>query len=259
MTGASLFPVPEPVDGGLLVTFGEPGRSWAGMHGGLVVGTLAEAVATVTGRSPLAVTAHLHGPVEPGEATVRVSETVAGRSVTSATAALDQGRRRATASVLVGDPEDEVTVWPPGLRDLSHLPAPESIEPLTGYEQLMPVARYFDVRRVSRSGPLEGGADPVLGAWIRLLPALPYSAGVAALLLDALLPSLYAVRTTPVAIPTVEFTLHLRPGPVDTEWFFLEQRTTWSTGDLCVDEAELRTPDGRLVASSRQLRRILPG
>jgi hypothetical protein len=63
----------------------------------------------------------------------------------------------------------------------------------------------------------------------------------------------------PVVIPTVEFTVHYDAAQPAGEWFFIEQRTTWSTGSSCVDEAELRTTDGALVAQPRQLRRLVPG
>lgn len=103
----------------------------------------------------------------------------------------------------------------------------------------------------------KGGDEPVLTAWLRLRPPSAYQPAVAAVLLDGLVPSLYAVLSTPVVIPTVEFTLHYSPVQPADEWFFIEQRTVWSTGWFCVDEAELRTTDGTLVAQSRQLRRIL--
>jgi acyl-CoA thioesterase len=80
---------------------------------------------------------------------------------------------------------------------------------------------------------------------------------VAAVLLDALAPSLCAVLTAPLAIPTVEFTVHFTPAQPLGEWFLVRQWTTWSTSAFCIDEAELCTPDGRVVGRSRQLRRVL--
>jgi acyl-CoA thioesterase len=260
LSPSPILPLLEPVDGGLLATFAESGRSWIGMHGGLVVATLTEAAAQATGRVPVAVTAHLHRAVEPGQAAVTVTSASAGRTVTSATAMLDQGRRRATASVvLVADAEagDEVTHWPAGRRDLSGLPSPDAVERLAGFEDAVPFAGSVDIRPVADSRPFGGGDRPVLTAWVRLLSAPADRPAVPLVLLDALAPSLYAVRTTPVPIPTVEYTVHLTPVRPTDEWFLIEQRTTWSTDSFCIDEADLLTPDGRLVASSRQLRRIL--
>jgi acyl-CoA thioesterase len=257
MSGTGLLPALEVVDGGLVVTFPESGRSWVGMHGGLVVGALADAAAQATGRVPVAVTAHLHGAVEPGSATIRVDTSAVGRMVTSASVVLDQERRPATASVLLAPPEGQATYWPSGRRDLSALPSPYDVERLQGMEDVVPFARHLDIRPVGEARPFGGGDSPVLTAWIRLLTATPDHPSTPIVLLDALAPSLYAVLTRPVAIPTVEYTVHLSPGRPRSEWLLVEQRTTWSTDSFCIDEADLYTPDGRLVAQSRQLRRIL--
>lgn len=110
---------------------------------------------------------------------------------------------------------------------------------LDAFDDLMPVARHLDTRPVRGSGPFGGADEPVLTAWVRLLPAERYREAVAPVLLDALAPSLYAVLPTPVAIPTVDFTVHFTPVRPP------------------VDEGTLHTPDGTLVARSRQLRRVL--
>jgi hypothetical protein len=52
-------------------------------------------------------------------------------------------------------------------------------------------------------------------------------------------------------------TIHYSPVLPSQEWFFIEERTTWYTRSLRVDDAELRTPEGTVVVSSRQLCRIL--
>jgi acyl-CoA thioesterase len=253
-----LLPELEPVDGGLSVAFSEAGRSWSGMHGGVVVGALARAAAEVTGRVPGAVTAHLHHIVAPGTAGITVAEASAGRTVSSVSARLHQGETRATASVLLALPgNDDTTFWQSGRRDLSGLPAPDDIGRLGAFDEVTPMARHLDIRPLGLSRPFGGGDQPVLTAWVRLRPAADYQPAVPAVLLDALAPSLYAVLAMPVMVPTVEFTVHYSPVQPSGEWFFIEQRTTWSTGSFCVDEAELRTPDGTLVAQSRQLRRIL--
>jgi len=93
--------------------------------------------------------------------------------------------------------------------------------------------------------------------WIRLLdePDALTPAEQAVILLDALPPGLFAVRTTPVLIPTAEFTVHLAPFD-PSPWYRLRHHTTWATDDLCVDETELFTITGELAAQARQLRRI---
>jgi hypothetical protein len=125
------------------------------------------------------------------------------------------------------------------------------------FDEVTPMAGHLDIRPLGDARPFGGGDEPVLTAWLRLRPPSAYQPAEAAVLLDGLVLSLYAVLSTPVVIPTVEFTLHYSPVQPADEWFFIEQRTVWSTGWFCVDEAELRTTDGTLVAQSRPLRRIL--
>jgi hypothetical protein len=254
----SVLPVLEHRDGGSTVTFSDSGRSWAGVHGGLLVGALVDAAALHTSLVPMTVTVHLHAAVPSGVATIATSTTVVGRSFTSATAVLDSGRRCATAFLLLtGPPGGAVQHWTGGRPDFSGLPGPQDVDRLEGVEAIMPIAQHFDIRPVGRARPFAGGKEAELTAWIRLLPAPDYREAVAAVLLDALAPSLYAVMTAPIPIPTVEFTVHFTPARPTGEWFLIRQRTTWSTAELCVDEAELCTPDGQVVARSRQLRRIL--
>jgi acyl-CoA thioesterase len=254
----SVLPSIEHRDGGADVTFAEIGRSWSGVHGGVLVGALLDAAAEHTGLVPATVTAHLHAVAQPGAGTITTDTVAAGRSLASTTAVLEQdGVRRASASlVLTVPPEGPVQHWPGARRDLSTVPAPEDLDRLTGMELIVPIAVHFDIRAVE-GRPLAGGPEPLLTAWIRLLPAPTYREAVAAVLLDALAPALYAVGTTPVAVPTVEFTIHFTPAQPSDEWFLVRQRTTWSTAAFCVDEAELCTPEGRVVATARQLRRIL--
>jgi acyl-CoA thioesterase len=229
------------------------------MHGGLVVGALVDAAVEHTGLVPATVTAHMHAAVPPGPAAITTETTRAGRSLTSVTAVLEaDGARRVSASlVLTPPPAGPVRHWAGGCRDLSAVPLPEDVDRLEGVEAVIPIGRHFDIRPVGDAVPFAGGAEAELAAWIRLLPRPGHREAVAAVLLNALAPSLYAVLTAPIPVPTVEFTVHFTPGAPAGEWFLIRQRTTWSTAEFCVDEAELCAPDGRVVATSRQLRRVL--
>lgn len=76
-------------------TFDEGARSWAGVHGGVVVGAMLRAATETAGTSPVAVTAHLHSPVAPGLAQIGVLTQRAGRTVASLQAGLRQESVRA--------------------------------------------------------------------------------------------------------------------------------------------------------------------
>lgn len=122
----------------------------------------------------------------------------------------------------------------------------------------MPIAEHTEIRALGPSRPLAGGPEPRLHAWVRMRGGLPplVQLGV---LLDALPPSLFAVRTVPAAMPTVELTAHLAGEPPETgTWVRVDQRTVWVDADVAVDDVELRAVDGSLVARGRQTRRLPP-
>lgn len=235
-------------------------RSWDGIHGGTVIGALLRTAASAVGGVPVSVTADLHRPVATGEATIDVLQRRGGRTAPSVLVELRQDDVLATASVrlaargaLVGP-----QAWPWREPEAGALTEdPERLEPLQLPAELVPFGQHVDIRPVGPARPLTGGPVPQLMAWIRLAPPTPYEPAVGAVLLDALAPSLYAVRTDPVPIPTVQMTAHLFVDSGVPDWLFVEQRTTWASESLCLDDAVLWAPDGRVVAQARQLRRVL--
>lgn len=259
---SALLPAVDGRAGAWSTHFAPSSSSWAGVHGGVVVGTLLQVASSAVERPVTSITAHLHAAVEQGPGQLALHIDHAGRTVSSARVSLVQERLRATATALLtrdsGTAPRTVTGHVSGAR--SGDAAPEELDRLEAFDSVMPFARHLDIRPLGEARPLAGGDDPTLRAWIRPTDALPYSQPLAVVLLDALAPSLYAVLHEPVAIPTVEFTAHLAPhSEVDEHgWYHLEQRTVWATDTVCVDQAELHAPDGQLLAQARQVRRVFP-
>jgi acyl-CoA thioesterase len=210
-------------------------------------------------RPPAAVTAHLHAPVAAGAAELETEVVRAGRSAASVRAAVHQETLRASALVLLdGDPDSAPANRLPLLGDPIPATPPEEAEPVSPRADMsLPVADQVEIRPTGETRPLAGGDSPVLRAWIRPRRPIADPAARAAILLDALAPSLFAVRTEPIAIPTIELSMHLAPPRPLTPWSAISQRTVWSNGTFCVDEADLRNEDGTLIAQARQRRRIL--
>jgi len=233
--------------------------SWDGVHGGTVIGAVLRAAASAVGGVPVSVTAGLHRPVAAGTAAIDLVERRGGRTAPSVRVEVRQDDVLATGSVLLRT--DEVPAgqqaWPWRRPEGSALAAdPEQLEPLQLPVELVPFGQHVDIRPLGSARPLAWGAVPELTAWVRLVAPTSYEPAVGAVLLDALAPSLYAVRTDPVPIPTVEMTAHLLVPSDVPEWLFVEQRTTWASASLCLDDAVLWAPDGRVVAQARQVRRI---
>lgn len=257
---ASVLPGLTTGPAGSWAHFAASTRSWDGVHGGTVIGTLVRAAAAATGAVPLTVTAALHRPVSTGPAMIEVGQPFGGRTAPGVAVELRQDEVAASGSVrLMADSAvSGPRAWPwrsPGARLLGQ--RPEQLEPLHLPAELVPFGQHVDIRPVGTARPLAGGRVPELSAWVRAVPATPFEPALAVVLLDALAPSLYAVRTDPVPIPTVEMTAHLLEHADVPDWLLVEQRTTWASTTLCLDDAALWTADGRLVAQARQVRRIL--
>ncbi|WP_072689728.1 thioesterase family protein [Rhodococcus marinonascens] len=241
--------------------------SWlgfGGVHGGLAVASMLHAASTETTATPVAVTAHLTRPVEPGPVSVQVEVEHGGRTP-SVRASIPE-----SACALIRLTRDTgAASWPAGASDLCTVD-PEHVSPLEIPVDFVPFSQYIDIRPINEARPFAGGADPEFEVWIRLLSSIEFSPEErAAVLLDALPPALFATLDTLVAIPTVEFSAYFPPVStsrppandvhprVEEEWHHLRHRTVWATDGLCVDESELRTSTGHLAGQARQLRRIL--
>ncbi|RBY80785.1 thioesterase family protein [Blastococcus sp. TF02A-26] len=242
------------VVGSRILAFEPSWRSFSSIQGGLLVGHLLDAATGLAGAPPRTVAAHLLGPVRP-EAAVTLGASVdrPGRTASVRATLTQDGVLRATAQVLtVAVPATPVSVHGsprPGDR-------PGDGEPFALPRDLVPIADQIEIRALGAHRPLAGGDEPRLTAWVRIHGDLPPLVRLG-VLFDALPPSLFAVRTTPLPMPTAELTAHVAgaaPGP--EAWVRIDQWTVWHDADVAVDDAELRTEDGALLARVRQTRRI---
>lgn len=245
-------------------------RSFSSVQGGLVVGSLLRAarglVMDRSGRRAVVRTATAHfleavTPDEPVTPEVRLNRLGSTSSVHAE--AWQGGSLRALAQVLVTtapDSGDDATSVVGGVDLPPGFVSPADAVPLALPLDFVPFTGHLEFRAVGPHRPLARGPEPRLTAWIRMRD----SAGVAGplvqlgVLADALPPSRYATTTRPAILPTVELTLHLvRSVPPVGAWLRVNQWTSWQDDHVCVDDATLHDEQGRLVARSRQTRRVL--
>ncbi|MGY1916977.1 thioesterase family protein [Blastococcus sp. SYSU DS0973] len=243
---------------GRRLSFDPSWRSFTHTQGGLVVGHLLAAAAALAGAPPRAVTAHLTGGVAPGvEAVVTATADRGGRTGSVRSELVQDGVLRAVAQTL--------TLARPASPGIEHWAAAEPPRIADGVPfelppEYVPVAEHTEIRALGTSRPLAGGAEPRLHAWVRIRGAELEPLVQLGVLLDVLPPSLFAVRTVPAAMPTVELTAHLAgPVPGTGAWVRVDQRTVWCDADVAIDDVGLRAEDGSLVALGRQTRRLLAG
>ena len=238
-------------------------RSFTAVQGGVIVGNAMGAaldvIAAAGTRPPLvrASTTHFLAAVVPTvEMTVVVRPDRLG-STSSVRADTEQaGPVKAVTQVLTvaaagGPRAAQEADLPPGFT------GPDDGEPLVQPAEFVPFTSHLDFRAVGTARPLGGGPEPRLTSWVRLrIPDdLPDDITQLGVLVDCLPPSLYAVLTAPVIVPTVELTVHVVAAPpARGAWVRVDQWVAWQDGGVCVDDAVLHDEQGRLVARVRQTR-----
>jgi acyl-CoA thioesterase len=241
--------------------------SWTAFHGlqgGLVVAWLLEEAAAAAerlGHVPMTISSHFLRAVDPGPADVAVEVVRGGRRTSSLTVGLRQDGVLRVHAIVGCAPTDAATRWDDVL-DLSGLPAPGDVAEFVPPRVFVPFGQHLEIRPVGGVLPGAGGPEPVYEAWIRLRDPGAATAlgarGCVAVLLDAMPPGLFGLWTDVRPVPTVELSAHLAPALDEpTDWWHVTHRTAWAGDGACVDETELRRPDGRLVAQARQHRLVL--
>ena len=114
-------------------------------------------------------------------------------------------------------------------------------------------------------GPLPyTGADEALsGGWMRFAEPQPLDAAALALFADAWLPAPFTRLHGPVAAPTIDLTVHFRD-PAAAPRRRRRPTRCWrlplglAAGGFFEEDGELWSPDGVLLAHSRQLALLRP-
>jgi acyl-CoA thioesterase len=243
-------------------------RAGRGPHGGylaaMLLRALLDAVADTT-RAPRSLTIHYARAPEPGPVQITTTLERDGRSLSTLSARMHQdGQLIALAlaafSVPWGGPE---------ISDVQ-MPVVEPADPSRDGVKLIkrggPEFAHHIVLQPRMPGvPLSGEEQPMeILSWIGLAAPRPLDALALAFYSDALIPAPYMRVREPVAVPTVDLTVHFHthdaqrhvpdPGALCLartstelvhEGFFVEDGTIWA-------------PDGTLLAKSRQLAIVIP-
>jgi acyl-CoA thioesterase len=126
--------------------------------------------------------------------------------------------------------------------------------------EVVPFVQHVDFRMAGDARPLGGGPEPVLTAWLRLKEPASSPAEMALVLLDSMPPALYAAMTEPVVAPTADFAVHFADGLATAglgDWTLIRTQVEQASSGWMVDSIRPWRPDGTLLATARQTRRIL--
>jgi acyl-CoA thioesterase len=241
---------------------GEVSERWRaerGAFGGFVSALLTRAMQEAIAdpaRPPR--TLAVHFLEAPAAGPVEVSATVerAGRSTTALSLRMEQAGRPvalalgACAAWREGEPE-----WADGRPP--EVAPPEDCPPITREGGLPPFVENFEIRWAGGGFPGRPGREGRNAAWMRPAPPEPLDHVAMTALSDGWMPAAFSKLGRLAIVPTLDLTIHFRaPAPVDAEWLLAVYSTRFSAGGAWEEDGELWTPDGRLVAQSRQLAMI---
>lgn len=226
----------------------------AGPNGGYIAAILTRALTAVEGERPLRslTVQYLRAPKE-GPARVEVGRERVGRSVSFLSARLVQdGRPAAMALAVLADDRDETLRF--DRSDPPEVPLPEDLQPVARPEELPPFGHNFDYRFAVGAPPFSGAEEALTGGWLRLSEERPLDAALTVALTDSWPPAVFTASTGPLAVPTLDLTVHLRAAlPRPGDWVLGRFRTRVARAGFLDEDGELWSRDGELLAQSRQL------
>lgn len=249
----------EPRDG--RIEFPATWEQGRGLFGGLVCAAMIRAAEQQLGpERPLrSFSAEIVGPVQPGEARLRVETLRAGNAVTTASIFLEQGSELLAHAVAVlgktrMSDRDALGVTPPRppkWADVEVIPIAPPFGPV--------FAEHLEFRPTSPL-PFSGGTEPIAEGFVRFKQnGARRDAAWLAGLIDAFWPTLFALESAPRPMATLAFTFQPFSVPADLEKdapLFKRTRLAASEGGYCVENRELwgHTTSGalKLLALNQQ-------
>jgi acyl-CoA thioesterase len=235
----------------------------AGPNGGYVAAILLRGMMKEVNdpsRSPRSLTIHYLRPPAEGAIDLLVTVERSGRSLTTVSARLLQDDKlMALALGAFGPPRES---WDFQDRSPPAMPPPESCPRVRDkYAGTVELQKRYDARVGLGDELYSGSSHALIGGYIRFdEPRVPDALAVAAFT-DAFIPPVFA-RTTARSqlgpVPTIDLTIHFRATlPLATatahDYCSVAFRSTVAREGFIEEEGEVWSPDGVLLAQSRQL------
>jgi acyl-CoA thioesterase len=139
---------------------------------------------------------------------------------------------------------------------------PEELTPVPPLPQVR-ISAYFDMRAAVGPRPFSGAAESLTGGWLRFHDPRPLDAAALAMYADAWWPAPFTRLRGVAGAPTVDLTIHFRDpaaaaaiAPDDPVLAVF--RSSTSRAGYFEEDGELWSPDGALLAQSRQLALLVP-
>jgi len=232
-----------------------------GANGGAVAAVLLRALMAEVddpGRPPRSISIHYPSVFAAGPTDVSVAIERSGRSLTTASArAAQQNKPVALALAAFSPPRPGVELHNVAMPDV---PGPDQCPTYERMVDRPPVAENYTYRLAAGPPLYSGAPEADIALWMQLREPAPLDFPLLAALTDGFAPAIFATQTGPLMSPTIDLTIHFRASlPEDDAgpWLGLF-RTRLATGGFMEEDAEIWSPDGVLLAHSRQLALAVP-
>jgi len=250
--------------GGSLFTARIDPKWWVirGPNGGYVAAILQRAMTDTVdnGERPArSLTVHFLTPPDVGPVEIHTRIEREGRSLTSTSARLVQGERLVATAVGAFSAGRESVEY--SEAEMPDVPPPEQV-PSRLIEGAPPHAEMLDWRPAIGSVDFTAGGRAITGGWFRLRDPQLADPGVLTSYADNWYPALFFRTREPVGVPTVDFTMHFRTrlplaGARPEDYYLVVFRAPLSHDGFVVEDGEIWSEGGQLVAQSRQLAVVL--
>lgn len=243
-------------DGRFALRFTDDWLQGPGVFGGLIFAAAVRALAEVVDseRSLRSFQGEILAPVKADTETIVHGDLLrAGRSVTYASARFEQEEVRALFTAAYGNARSE---------DVDFVSAQAPAVPAVGESTVLPAvegmptfAHQVEYRPVLGSPPVSGSRRAYTGGWVRFRnPGDTPRDALALALVDTWWPAAYVTLEAPRHLSTMAFNAFLFDLDFDPEEPVIKDSETVVMRDGYADQSDrLFTPDGRLIATSRQL------
>src|SRR4051794_960153 len=234
-----------------------------GPNGGYVAAILMRAMqATVgdPGRAARSFTVHYLRPPVAGPIEVTTAVERAGKAMTAVSARLFQGDT--LIAVALGAFSSSRAASEYAELTMPDVPAASSV-PRATMEGAPPMLTMLDLRPVIGPAPFSGGEIAETGGWLRLLDAQTADAATLVAYSDAWMPAIFSRVGDRVGVPTVDLSVHFRvpvplPDATADDHYLVVFRSPVAKDGFVVEDGEIWSKNGELVAQSRQLAAMLP-
>jgi acyl-CoA thioesterase len=242
---------------------GATNRDWwveRGPHGGFLAALMLRALRTTIddpSRPVRSLTVHYIAPPTEGPIEVKTAIERVGKSRSSASARLEQDGDTKAIGLAAFSSAWESVEWDDG--EMPWVTQPHKLDPLPPDNGLTP--RFFDnfdARPAIGDWPFSGSKQALSGGWLRFVEPRPVDDLAVAAFADAWMPSVFTKLDRPMAVPTVDLTVHFRtalpPIGVDPEDYVLVVfRSETAAEGFFVEDGEIWSSNGTLIAQARQL------